>query len=1692
MMRQVNYQNMPKFDIYNQRGIVTPLKFDMSNFPAAEILRQQHLKNINSVNNNISNNHQILKLPDINQKFELIDEAQKKKTIKDKRERARIRMANARARETSQQRQNRLEKAAQYMRQKRNQQTQLSMAEQRVIKQKNNEAVQRSRNKRRTSNFMLENGIEDYDDSKVKPLHLGQCDQICPHCSAMLWQREVDGSGIKPKFSFCCGNGKFKLTKIPEVPAELKKLYLDTTSENGKYFHKHLRKINCSLAMAWLECDIVKFKSGPQPFKIHGQVHHKIGGLTPKNGKQHAFAQIYILDSEDQLKRRLKLPGITGSNGKYTTQAKTVLTKLQRILSKNNPMVQQITNAYQQAQKSPMKNLSIVLQKDVKNVPNRQYNTPTVAEIAAIVPTNNPNNKFRNIVIPYKRSNKIKFHRIDETHPSYEPLQYVLFYPFGTLSWPCAVEYSKGDAEVKQKAFYKYRLFTRHKEFNILHRGNRLFQQWCVDMYAKVLQWTLCFPRNNQETIRAELYEPLYQAMSKDDIDPSKLGRKVILPASIAYTPRWYNNKYHDAMAIIGKYKKPDLFITFTCNPQWPEIASNLLPTQTALDRPELVDRVFHQKLKDLIEDLKTHDIFGKVIARVFTVEFQKRGLPHAHILIILSSECKLRTADDFDKIVCAELPDKNKEPGLFELVTKFMIHKPCGKGSKQPCMYNGYCKANYPKAFVQFTQSTEDGYPDYRRRSPKHGGFKANIHVSRNKTIKIDNRWVVPYNPYLLQKYQAHINIEICCSIMAVKYLYKYIYKGSDKVNFRVRQRLNSIKNINDEFEMYFDALYISPSEACWKIFGFPLQHDYPNVMQMKVHLPRKQIIYYKGEKSLKDLLRDDDKSKTMLTEWFTANKMERQNPLNASSLGKWNNGDVKPRGPTLKYYEFCEHYKWLSTSKIWKRRIYDLETIGRMPNLTPKAGEIYYLRLVLLHAVGCESWKDLLTYEDKEYHSFKAVCIARGLLQDDREWDRCLTDAARWQTGNQFLALFVTILMNCAPTNPLQLWMKHKNTMGETIKWTLQKKHRNRSFSPQQIENLTLKEIQRRLRIYKKTLQDFSLPLPNKSDDINFELLRELGYDEQKCKKQVDVNVSKMNDQQKEFYDAVVQTIDGYSSQKLFFLDALGGTGKTFIAKTLLSYVRSKKQIAIPVAFSGIAALLLPGGRTVHSRFNLPIEFDETTMGNIKRGTDIAEVLQKTKLFIWDEAPMANKKVLECVHRTLQDVVNSDEPFGGKIIVFSGDYRQILPVLPRASRAQIVASVLNRSPLWQNVHVHHLTENERVKQVGAKTGKTKELQHFADTLQQIGDGTYPIAHQLAPDLIRIPDDWLSKSTNLEEFVQEAFPHMQHNFDDDDFLKGRAILTPKNKDAQEINNIILHKLPDPEVATFISIDENKPSASGFNYNEEVLNSLDPSGLPLHMLQIKKNAMVMLLRNIDPISGACNGTRLKVLRYTKYVIEAKILTGPNQGEKFFIPRITLRSGKTSPIPFNRKQFPIKLSWAMTINKAQGQTLEFMALYLPEPVFAHGQLYVAVGRVGSADKLTIYVVDGKAQGKYAGYKGIYTRNVVFQEVFNHQLPTIDFEADTFRQPQEFEFTFAEEDIYEFNTDETEDHASHDSKHVNSKKGRHVINDKEEMDYSSNEEDAVVDNRSATNSKKHERRTNDKEEMDYSSEEDFDIK
>ena len=275
-------------------------------------------------------------------------------------------------------------------------------------------------------------------------------------------------------------------------------------------------------------------------------------------------------------------------------------------------------------------------------------------------------------------------------------------------------------------------------------------------------------------------------------------------------------------------------FVTFTCNPAWKEIQDALPPGFQAEDAPTIVSRVFHQKLDALLTDFLKHDVLGKVAAHVYVIEFQKRGLPHAHILLILRPEDRIRTVEEIDRVISAEIPDRDIDRELYRIVMENMLHGPC---TTERCLKNGKCSKKYPKPFSEETVWHEDGYPLYRRRN--------NGRTVEIRGMVYNNQSVVPYNPYLSKRYNAHINVEICSSVRAFKYLYKYVYKGHDRATVALNaggtvdnnRRNRPPPPENDEIARYVDARYIGPCEAAWRLSHFEMHGRSPAICRLQVN---------------------------------------------------------------------------------------------------------------------------------------------------------------------------------------------------------------------------------------------------------------------------------------------------------------------------------------------------------------------------------------------------------------------------------------------------------------------------------------------------------------------------------------------------------------------------------------------------------------------------------------------------------------------------------------------------------------------------------------------------------------------------------------------------------------------------------------------------------------------------------------
>ncbi|GBN61691.1 hypothetical protein AVEN_217227-1 [Araneus ventricosus] len=220
---------------------------------------------------------------------------------------------------------------------------------------------------------------------------------------------------------------------------------------------------------------------------------------------------------------------------------------------------------------------------------------------------------------------------------------YPLLLPRGELGWNINMKYSEEGrsskyTRVTQLQFYAYRLAMR-SDFSILHHSGKLFQQYIVDAYVKTEGSRLNYLRNNKKTLIIEHYKGLLDALNSRALNQGvRTGKLIILPSTFQGSPRHMHQNYQDAMAMVRKFGRPDLFVTLTCNPTWVDILNVLEGPQRPEDRPDIVVHVFKMKLTELLDDIIKRNLFGRVISYIYVIKFQKRGLPHAHILLTLDT----------------------------------------------------------------------------------------------------------------------------------------------------------------------------------------------------------------------------------------------------------------------------------------------------------------------------------------------------------------------------------------------------------------------------------------------------------------------------------------------------------------------------------------------------------------------------------------------------------------------------------------------------------------------------------------------------------------------------------------------------------------------------------------------------------------------------------------------------------------------------------------------------------------------------------------------------------------------------------------------------------------------------------------------------------------------------------------------
>ena len=631
-----------------------------------------------------------------------------------------------------------------------------------------------------------------------------------------------------------------------------------------------------------------------------------------------------------------------------------------------------------------------------------------------------------------------------------------------------------------------------------------------------------------------------------------------------------------------------------------------------------------------------------------------------------------------------------------------------------------------------------------------------------------------------------------------------------------------------------------MSSNQGHYRVAEFKMHGCKPTVIELPIHLPEEQqCTFHASQESAKEALSRNEN--TMLTAYFDANA---------------NYGE---EATALLYEDFPSKFTFCVKGRMWsiRTRAQAFEAVGRMKSVHPRNREAYFLRLLLKNRMGATSFDELKTVEDVMCPDFHSACIALGLCEDDKEWFECLNEAREVSCAPSIRHLFCTILLQCAPSSPEDLYEEFKGCMSDDF---LRKRSSVADLTEEERDELVLNDLSKAMNAFfqqeGKECSDFKLPMPNPHLD-GVDLSNDDPEWDPNAESHFNQHFDSLTDEQQSIFDSVVDDLKA-GDGGLHRVDAPGGSGKTFWANLLLAAVRMEGGTALSSAMSGIAASLLTLGKTFHRQFGAPIPCHTDSSSNVSHDSYEAEQIRQAILIMIDEVSMMSWKLLSMLDRFLRSLMKSDVYMGGKVVVLMGDMRQCPPVVPGGGRPDTVDTSLARYENWHRYTMHRLTKNMRVERListDTSANRISELRAHADWLLAMGNGKLENKCQ---NLITIPKKMVCISPDeLEEKVYDDF---EVNYIDKEYLLNRLIMSSTNDCIQEKNfKFVDQKLPGDMIVSY-SRDECVEMEDRHLYDSDYLNRMNVSGLPPHRLPLKVNAVVILIRNLDVKRKHCNGT----------------------------------------------------------------------------------------------------------------------------------------------------------------------------------------------------------------------------------------
>ncbi|CAD5233144.1 unnamed protein product [Bursaphelenchus xylophilus] len=1084
-----------------------------------------------------------------------------------------------------------------------------------------------------------------------------------------------------------------------------------------------------------------------------------------------------------------------------------------------------------------------------------------------------------------------------------------------------------------------------------------------------------------------------------------QLGKLTRLPPGHRYSRRYYQRQYSNCVGMAQTLGSPTFFITLTANSEWPDflqICGNKgVDPKNAYD---ILNRVFRRKVVELMKRIapagsNQKGWFGKCNGYYMSLEFQKRGNPHVHML--LWTEHKEMSAHVVDEFISARIPDPVVDAEVHDKVLRYMIHD-C-KETDLCRDKNGKCKRRYPQELAPETR-IGPGYVSYQRLErgpdvsvPVHTGSKMIDGVQHVYT----DRHVVPTNKTLITWWDGHCNVEAVCTNGTPAYVIKYILKGNDKAIVQVisdfetleankakekeleKQRQEKLgedqpfeeeeidperkkadekvygieihpktKKVDiHEPEHYLGANYLTPPEAHLRILSFGPVFVSHIVEQIGIHMPGDDHVYAADGEPIETIY-------------------QRVSNLNANVHSRltayFQYCAIHPEETAdLTYVDLNKTYAYDYKTFTYRKYQRQMKKIVQLREVSVKDKEKLALRSIILTVPCLQSFEQCRTHNGHIYATFLEAAQARGLFHSDVLWRQAL-DQARGRTCKHFVFLFAQVLIEAGELieDQLQLWNDYKIHMMMP------------TFHRPSMPDAEIRERQERRAL--ELLSYYISNMGGKYESFNLPPL-DGAYDPDVHGEDVDLFVGEfetterppeppkpkvvLGDDQQYAFDTITKAMElGLKNKTMphrqFFIHGAGGTGKTTLYTELANYCTENGIKYAATATTGVAANLLPGGMTLHNLLWAPLDLTPDTLPTLKYEDSRAQRIRQLGLLIIDEASQLHINMYDYLQRLLRHVRRPGDIDRQLVILYGGDYQQILPVCPDLR----IGEEWNRSLISKKAEMQYivLKQNHRTR---------ADERSYRQFLQEIGSGTnfssrvtaFSIRHKLHPDI--------HNHTSPQDMIEAVFPESHLQMTLETRPTGMAILAPRVQTVTNLNTEILDRFPGKE-QVYVSVNTPNPDdVSNFDHTvieamQEQICKVNDGNMPPGELKLKVGVDVILRKNLSVRTGFSNGTRMRVVALHNDLVECqKIDPHGNLGQIALIARSRFdyrpRKDARAGIRFTRYQFPLQLAFAMSINRAQGQTLNVVGLYLDDPVFSHGQTYVSLSRTRRAADIHLY-------------------------------------------------------------------------------------------------------------------------------------